>query len=333
MKRFAVRFAVFLLPLWMVLAVYLRYDPFEVVYPRDRYYSDPRIAYNRESQSTNIFLANHGKVGYDSFIFGSSRSLAFLCRDWEQYLDSRGTYHFDASGETLLGIYRKVRFLENRGVVFRNGLLVLDAETLEKTNAGKGIVFIPHPKVSGGSYLDYHLTFLRVFVVPKFFIGYLDYKANGHVRPRFRDTFDMRDFQHDPITNDLFFISDEKEIREGPERYYTRRKGTFYKREGGKTAPSPPVIGETQRRSLQEIQKALSRSGGEGAVVISPLYDQKLLNRQDLVVLEEIFGKENVHDFSGVNRYTRDEHNYYEASHYRHAVARRIMREIYMPVR
>lgn len=34
-------------------------------------------------------------------------------------------------------------------------------------------------------------------------------------------------------------------------------------------------------------------------------------------ILKDIFGYENVFDFSGINEYTNDIHNYYERGHYR----------------
>jgi hypothetical protein len=62
---------------------------------------------------------------------------------------------------------------------------------------------------------------------------------------------------------------------------------------------------------------------------VSPLYDQLKLNPQDKEKLDSIFGKHNVFDFSGINEFTKDSLNYYEASHYRPHVAKRLLEIIY----
>ena len=41
------------------------------------------------------------------------------------------------------------------------------------------------------------------------------------------------------------------------------------------------------------------------------------------------FGKENVYDFSGINEFTEDYHNYYEAGHYRPLLGNKLLERIY----
>ena len=77
------------------------------------------------------------------------------------------------------------------------------------------------------------------------------------------------------------------------------------------------------------MRDVFRRKGTNCHVVVSPLYDQVRLNPSDLAALEDIFGAERVHDYSGVNAITADRHNYYEPYHYRPTVARHIMQEIY----
>jgi hypothetical protein len=53
------------------------------------------------------------------------------------------------------------------------------------------------------------------------------------------------------------------------------------------------------------------------------------MNVNDLRYLTNLFGKENVYDFSGINEYTESIYNYYENSHYRPYVADEIMKKLY----
>ena len=64
-------------------------------------------------------------------------------------------------------------------------------------------------------------------------------------------------------------------------------------------------------------------------VVVSPLYDQIKMNPEDVKALGEIFGAENVFDFSGVSEFTSDYRNYYDDSHYRPNVAREVLNIAY----
>ena len=64
-------------------------------------------------------------------------------------------------------------------------------------------------------------------------------------------------------------------------------------------------------------------------IVISPMYDQVCFNRADLNFLQNLFGKRNVFDFSGINKYTNTASNYYDLIHYKPCLAQQILKEIY----
>jgi hypothetical protein len=64
-------------------------------------------------------------------------------------------------------------------------------------------------------------------------------------------------------------------------------------------------------------------------IVLSPMYDQKKLNAKDMNTLYEVFGKDRIYDFSGINDITQDMYNYFETAHYRPSIAYRIMDSVY----
>ena len=41
------------------------------------------------------------------------------------------------------------------------------------------------------------------------------------------------------------------------------------------------------------------------------------------------YGAENVYDFSGINEFTKDYHNYYESGHYRPSLGNKLLERIY----
>jgi hypothetical protein len=320
-----------LTPLLLTIAVYAIYDPFDVLRHYDRYYTDSNIVYNRDYISTEIFLANYRKERYDSFIFGNSRTLAFQCGEWRRYIKAKGVFHFDASGESLYGIYKKIVFLDRQGVDLSNCLLLLDADTLMKVDNYSDHLFIKHPKVSRESELAFQMEFLRAFMSPRncYFIAFLDYKMRNRVRPRFSKMFMQSSVRYDPITNDMFIVGLEDVIERTGSKYYESKKDIFYKRDRKETGYTPQCIKATHKEYFTEIKKIFDKHNTNYRIIISPVYDQVYLNRIDLNYLENLFGNKYVFDFSGVNEYTDSVFNYYDNIHYRPFVGRKILETVY----
>jgi len=117
------------LPLLILVTAYLVADPFAVLRRPASYYpvgsAAPR---NRDFVSTETLLRQPDFRQRDSFILGSSRSLPFSTTDWARHLDAGvRPYHFDASLESLFGVWSKVRYLDRQGVRLKNVLIVADA--------------------------------------------------------------------------------------------------------------------------------------------------------------------------------------------------------------
>jgi hypothetical protein len=284
------------------------------------------VILNRDHVSTEVFLARYPEERYDSFILGNSRSLAFHCRDWANYLPGSSPYHFDASTETLFGLWGKLNFLEHRGVTIRNVLVILDATALTATTNSAGHLFVKHPSISGESWMSFQRAFLDAYFSNSFLLKDLHYRLTSRLVPYTQDVLDSRVVTADPITNDLIFTSDEASIREQGEDYFTPPR--FYRRKAN-PPDRVPAIGEEQERMLRQMRALLERQHSDFEIVISPLYDQRRLARTDLDTLCAVFGAERVHDFSGANEFTSDVHNYYETSHYRPRVARAILEQLY----
>jgi hypothetical protein len=80
---------------------------------------------------------------------------------------------------------------------------------------------------------------------------------------------------------------------------------------------------------MEKISEIFKKQKTNYRIVLYPLYNQFKLNPDDLVKLYEIFGKENVFDYSGINRITNDIHYYYESEHCRPSAGSLILSEIY----
>src|SRR5574338_965514 len=96
-KYFLKRVGFFLIPFFIVLISFFILDPFKILYDYANY-SGSFIQLNRDVISSKTFIKNYDKYKYNSFIFGSSRTVAFKTWDWKNHLDSSSVpFSFDAS--------------------------------------------------------------------------------------------------------------------------------------------------------------------------------------------------------------------------------------------
>jgi hypothetical protein len=289
------------------------------------------VGLNKDYVSTTTFDNNYLNEQYNSFILGNSRSMFFQVSDWKKQLDSGSNcYHFDAAGESLFALHKKVIYIDSKKVKIKNALLILDNAVLIQDNPRTGHLVSVTPKlVNNSNILSFHLAFLKAFGSPEFLCAYFDFKLSGKVKPYMKENclLDDRSFNYDILSNEVSFDKFEKLIAEG--KYYSqKRKESFFKRDLIQKY-APVAIKANQKKMLRIIFDIFSKHKTNYKVVISPIYDQIKINNNDLNYLVELFGRNKVFDFSGINCFTEDYNNYYENSHYRPHVAREILNSIY----
>jgi hypothetical protein len=334
-KKFLIRLLLFSIPFLLAIAFYILYDPFKVVRSYDSYYLSGRPAYislNKDHVSTENWLNHYPGFHYDSYIFGNSRSMFYQVDAWRQYTGSprNKCYHFDASGESIYGIAKKVEFLRRQGADIKNCLIVMDFEALNQANNSAGHIFMKDPHLSGGSSFDFQIESMKAFFDFKFLTAFIDFKLSGRVKDYMKQDFllDDRPVDYDYITNEIQAGHFDTLIKKDPERYYSSRQNEFPRRD---STPhfAPQVIKAPQIALLRSIKEIFVEKKTNYKIVLSPLYNQSKTDPGDVRTLQEIFGAGNVFDFSGINEFTSDFHNYYEWSHYRPPVANEIMKIIY----
>jgi len=334
MKTFIIKLLCFFIPVFILLLIYIAVDPFKVIRRYDTFY-EPKakgwVGLDKDYVSTTTFDNNYQKEKYNSFIFGASVSFFFQVSDWKKHLDGKSNcYHFDATGESLYALQKKIQYIDKKNIEINNALVILDYLTLILNKPRTGHIYAISPHLENNKNLFYfHFTFLKAFFSPKFLYAYIDFKLSGKVKPYMirGHLLDNRPFVYDNITNEMQFANFEKLISEG--KYYTEeRKKIFFKRDTIQKF-SPISIAEDQKRMLQNIFEVFRKHKTTYKIIISPGYNQIKLNTLDLDFLIQLFGRKNVFDFSGINKFTNDYHDYYEAMHYRPHIAREIMKVIY----
>lgn len=323
--RFVRKSVLFAMPFWALIALYVYDDPFMVLRKYEVYDSD--VMLNEQHVGWQIYRNHKDSMRFNSFILGNSCTVAFRCGEWEKYLDpgDRAIRLF-GNAESMKAISLKLRALDREDAEIKNVLMVLDRNSLARFDLLTGASHILPAAVSGRNPFAVQMEFMQAFAMPDFLFPYLKYRITGHVDPdmkRMNPYGKIRDSK-----NNDGFNPREKMIGKEGESYWKNRKNEFPKRDAALTIAEPAIF-HRQRMVLDEIMEVLRRHGTSIRVLISPDYNQKKLHPDDLKVLQSIFGKENVYDFSGINEFTKDYHNYYEAGHYRPLLGNKLLEIIY----
>lgn len=332
-KKFTVKLLIFLLPLGIIPAVYIALDPFKVIKHYNSYINSDTHNYvglNKDFISTQTFLNYNPTHNYNSFIFGSSRSMCYRISEWQKYIGPESCFHFDASAESIFGISKKVEMLHKQHVKIKNALIILDYSVLANAKNSTGHLYIKHPLLTGGvSIIPFEMEFFKAFIDYQWLTCYFDYKLNHQVN-RFYKILDDQIVNYTPEINEVKWLYQDSIIAADSNNYYNvAHKGVFYDRDTTKPKISKPILKEEHKELMENMAKIFAEDGTNYKIIISPVYDQYKFDPRDMAIIQSVFGAKNVYDFSGVNDITNNKYNYYEASHYRPFIASRIMQYAY----
>lgn len=333
MNKFIKKIALFSLPFLFIILLYFILDPFKVLYDYKSYFDKKEngtIFLNTDYVATATFENYYNRHNYTSFIFGNSRAWFYRISDWQKYIGNEPAYHFDAAGETLYALHKKILYLDKKDVDIKNALLVFDHSILSNIDPKTGHLGVISPQlVNYENWFDFQITSLTGFLNVQFLYAYLDFKITGKLKPYMHRNhlIEMRPFTYNPVINQFSFYYYDKLISNN--KYYTEeKKEEFYKRSNTEKF-APPSIGQVQEKMLKEILQVFKKHKTSFRIIISPLYDQEHISKEDVTRLTSIFGSSNVYDFSGKNPITEDFTNYYETSHYRPPVAGKLLQRVY----
>ena len=330
MRKFILKLFLVSLPITILISLFLFLDPFRIIRKYDDYSNNQFVIPNRDFVSSEVFMKNKNKYNYNSFIFGSSRTIAYKTKSWKYFLPtSASPFVFDASGESIFGIYTKITYLDKIGTNINNCLLIICTDhTFSTESDSNGHLSIKHPKIANTSWFNFYIVFMKDFLDFNFLKNYFQFLYTRKYVPSMNGYIEFRKIKYDTITNDLWIIDQENEIKENPINYYKKRKDIFYDR-NTIVSPAKLQISKNKIAMLNEINAIFIKHHTNYKIIISPLYNQIELNKSDLLTLQNIFGKNSVFNFSGKNKFTSKKENYYEASHYRPIVGDSIMSIVY----
>lgn len=232
MKKFLYKFLFFLIPFIVLVCGLVYIDFFKVFHFGDYYGPNQMVTLNREMITTRIYNHNRQNQAYNSFIFGSSRSQAYKTNVWSKFLSTNDkSFHFDASWESIIGIYSKIKFIDSRGDRIKNALVILDEDVLGQTSLKLGHLYIPHPELSQRKKPEFYFTYLQASLNPMFLASYIYYSLTNeykdwmgmYVTPTQNDKF-----RGDGMSGDIYYPQDSMIIRDSTGYYRGLiNKGTF----------------------------------------------------------------------------------------------------------
>ena len=332
MKKFLNRLLIFIIPFVIFVVLLILADTNKVFQNYENYYEGSVIELNREMVCTRTYENFRETENFNSFIFGSSRSQAFKCKAWSKYLEKDAKpFHFDAHGEGIYGICKKVEYIDKLGDTIKNALIVVDRTILSITaNRDEKHLSISPPELSGDSKMRFYYTFLKAQVNYKFFMANIDYSLFKTHRKYMEGIINNKRYPN-IINNencDIWYGNDQ-EIKMDSIGYYMALidNEVFYKRPIEKSWTCE--INDLEMSQLKLIEQIFKKHNTKYKIVISPIYDQIPMENDQIELLINIFGEKNVFNFSGKNDFTKFIHNYYEDSHYRPVVANEILEAIY----
>jgi hypothetical protein len=329
MKSFLLRLSLFvIIPFTVLLTGYICFDPFKVIYDYDDY-SKTFVILNRDYVSTTQYLKNKEKYHYDSYILGSSRTIAYKAATWRKYLGKDAApFTFDAAAESIYGIHGKLKYMDAHNAKIDNALIVLCRDWMSASRGTySGHLFKKHPEVSGRTWINFHFTMFKAYMDSKFLLAYYNYKFTGEFKPWMAYIITRDKFFLDPVTNEMDVPLVDKKINDNPRQHVIDHDSIFYERKGEKL-DSIDRLDDDAVRMLTEMKQILEKHKTKYKIVASPLYDQVKFSKHDKDVLVKLFGP-NFYDYTGKNKFTDNKENYYETSHFRPNVGAAILKEIY----
>lgn len=320
------------IPVLFLLGIYLLTDPFKTLKPFSLQYFDNT---NRDYLSTELFLKNYPIFRYDSFIFGSSKAGCLNTYHWLKYLpENSRQFMLQAWSETLTGIEQKISYIDEIDGDIKNAIILIDIPgTFSERQLPTEALTIKNYKFSGQSKLSYQtLLFWNFMQKPSLWFTSAKSKIKGsNIYVGF-----------DTISNDWFGNNSRVDINVQPVKDCLSNcsalsRKMFLSEASMKTdadlRESQVLISDAFKEQLLRIKSVFEKHGTDYRIIVSPdyCYSFPSINKQDLTVLQEIFGKQFVFNFSGKNELTENCYNFADPNHFGQSVGWQIIEDVYNP--
>ncbi len=269
LRTFIYKCLLFSMPIIVLLIVFIAINPFLIIHKYNDYTASYHPILNRDFVSCEIYINKRQKYHYNSFMFGSSRILAYPVKTWQKHLP-KGTilFKFYASSETIFGIHAKIKYIDSQQDSIKNVMLLLcQNTTFATTKDSEGIIFMKHSKIAKTSSLKFYTEFVKATLNPKVFA----YFGTSFFTNKYSYLFpDKEGLKIDTVNNDSVMQLWEKKLKDDTNGYYENLKEIFYQRNKS-VHDNKAEINAQQIVMLKEIKQIFDKYKTNYKIVISPL--------------------------------------------------------------
>lgn len=327
-NKFVLKTVMATIPVIAIVVLYAILDPFAVF---RRHEPCPAfksaIPFNKGYISTCAYIDGRKKHKYDSFIFGSSRTINFRATDWAEHIGGNASiFHFDASNETPEGILLKMKFIKSKGDTIRNALIEIppiffndrsDYLSYRTPWQLDGIISAP----------SFHYYYLKRFTDWSMFKSIINYKITGEMPPieiedkvRFLTTLIDG---YDKKTNETYFnhcdslYYNHPELGRSPQYDITKFHFTD-------KCATPFHL-----NILKQINAILRKDRTNFKIILGPMPDYTVLNSSDTDSIKSIFGAKNVYDLSKYRKAYSSGMTFFDNTHFTPFLAKEMLDTVY----
>lgn len=325
MKSFLIRVLIFSVPIILFIGLYIFFDPYRVIFDYEDYTKGAFIGVDRDYVSHEQVKKGIKKYNYNSFILGSSRMLAYRTQEWKKYLNKEDEPAlYNAYGETIYGIWAKLNWLNENKHTIQNVIIGIDKDhTFKEPDLNR-----LHYDYTPYSYLEFQSEMFLGFS-KKVWLPYYDYMFFHKERNYMKGKIDFRVKEYyTPKGNDMVLNYTDSLLQYDSLHYYQDMIESGHSKRN-KIEHNKDIITKEYIEYLDKIKKILIDNNTNYSVVINPQYSQEVFTHRDLEILNTIFGKDHIYNYSGKNEITDNFMNYYEESHFKPYVGAKILKEIY----
>jgi hypothetical protein len=175
MKKFILRFVLFLSPLLLLIFAFVIFDPFAMFRSPTKY--NVSSSMNDDANTFRIFDTYNDSLKFNAFIMGNSKTLAILSSDWKKHIGQNNrVFKFGSPGESLLNIRKKLEYAAAKGNKLDHVLLLLDNKLLMNTDNNlpdlQGPVYLKSNKSSYNNSIEYFGKGFYYFLYDGYFYSY-----------------------------------------------------------------------------------------------------------------------------------------------------------------
>ncbi len=317
---FLFRCFLFSIPILAIVSSFFILDPFGIVLDR----KSERLPFRTVDDFVKTEKIIHGESSkYNAFTFGNSRMLGFR-HVFPRYLKETDSYYdFSSPGESISDLRERLILLDNKGYKIDHALIGMDNAIIfcGRNEIGNFFSFLRHPTISGKSYAHFLYKAFRLYLSKNFYFKFMDYSIFGKFRPYMSDVYRAIDAETIQATI-------EKRIARDSLGYF-QEKMKVLSIQDEPSSDSDVQLNANELSHLTECAEIFRKHRTRFKIVINPNRQRQKFNGESYKLIQAIFGKQNVFDFSGDHVISNTLHYWYESSHFRTCAGERMLREVY----